>query len=375
MFNILLVTGEASGDLHGAKLARALRELEPSITLVGVGGKHMAQAGVQLVPHISRVDTMGVPGIRQLWNAWKTLRQLSNFVKQTHFDAIVLIDSPALNLRLAKVAVKASQTLIYYIAPQVWAWGRRRLYLIRKIIKHVLVILPFEEAFFRNAGVTCDYVGHPLLDELAESYNVEQERRSLGLKPDEIVIGLLPGSRIKEVQDLFPALLEACNIIQREYPQLQLVLAQADSISDSLFAEILPDSHSLKFINGKSNEVIAASNLVLVASGTATLQAALIGTPMVIVYKTSALTYQIGKRLVRIPYIGLVNILAKKEVVPEILQERATAKNIAKEALSILENPTRQRVMKENFEAVRNSLGKAGASRRAAEKILAEIRL
>jgi len=374
MFNILLVTGEASGDLHGAKLARALRDLEPSIILVGVGGRHMAQAGVQLIPNVSRVDTMGVPGIRQLWNAWKTLRQLSTLVKQTHFDAIILIDSPALNLRLAKVAVKASQTLIYYIAPQVWAWGQARVHLIRKVIKHVLAILPFEEAFFRNAGVTCDYVGHPLLDELPESYNVEQERRSLGLKPNEMVVGLLPGSRIKEVQDLLPTLLEACNIIQREYPQLQLVLAQADTIADSIFAEILPNAPSVKFIKGKPNEVIAASNLVLVASGTATLQAALIGTPMVIVYKTSALTYQIGKRLVRIPYIGLVNILAQKEVVPEILQERATAKNIASEALAILGNPTRQDTMKENFRALRKSLGSPGASRRAAEMILTEIR-
>ncbi len=374
MFNLLLVTGEASGDLHGAKLARALRDLEPSITLIGVGGRHMAQAGVQLIPNVSRVDTMGVPGIRQLWNAWKTLRQLSTLVKQTHFDAIVLIDSPALNLRLAKVAVKASQTLIYYIAPQVWAWGQARVHLIRKVIKHVLAILPFEEAFFRNAGVTCDYVGHPLLDELAESYNVEQERRSLGLKPNEMVVGLLPGSRIKEVQDLLPTLLEACNIIQRKYPQLQLVLAQADTIADSIFAEILPNAPPVKFIKGQPNEVIAASNLVLVASGTATLQAALIGTPMVIVYKTSALTYQIGKRLVRIPYIGLVNILAQKEVVPEILQERVTAKNIAREALAILGNPTRQGTMKENFRALRKSLGNPGASRRAAEMILTEIR-
>jgi len=374
MPNILLVTGEASGDIHGAKLALALQELEPSIDLVGVGGGHMAQAGVRLIPDIDRIDAMGVPGIRQLWKGWKTLRQLSSLVKHTRFDAIVLIDSPGMNLRLAKVAAKSSQTIIYYIAPQVWAWGRRRLPLIRKVVKHVLAILPFEEDFFRKEGIACDYVGHPLLDELPESFDAKQVRKALDLMPDEMVLGLLPGSRTKEVQDLLPILLDAGHIIQGQYPKLQLVVAQADSLSDSLLERLLSRSSSVKLIKGKPSEVMAASDLVLVASGTATLQAALIGTPMVIVYRTSPLTYQIGKRLVTIPYIGLVNILAEKELVPEILQERVTAHNIAQEALSILENPARQRVMKENFQALRNSLGSPGASNRAAKIILTEIR-
>ena len=375
MANILLVTGEASGDVHGAKLALALRELEPSITLVGVGGGHMAQAGVQLLPDIARVDAMGVPGFHQLWVGWKTLRQLSSLVKHTRFDAIVLIDSPGMNLRLAKVAAQSSQPLIYYIAPQVWAWGRRRLHLIRKVIRRVLAILPFEEAYFRKEGIACDYVGHPLLDELADSYDVRHERKVFGLKPEQMVIGLLPGSRTKEVQDLLPTLLEACHIIQRQYPELQFILAQADSLPDSLLAQLLRGSSSVRLIKGKSNEVMAASDLVLVASGTATLQAALIGTPMVVVYRTSPLTYQIGKRLVTIPYLGLVNILAEKELVPEILHERATGHNIAQEALAILGDSTRQRVMKENFQVLRKSLGSPGASRRAAELILAEINL
>jgi lipid-A-disaccharide synthase len=335
----------------------------------------MAEAGVRLIPDIARVDSMGVPGIAQLWTGWKTLRQLSMLVRTTSFDAIVLIDSPGMNLRVAKVAAKASQTLIYYIAPQVWAWGQRRIHLIRKVVKRVLAILPFEEKFFRNAGIVCDYVGHPLLDELPESYNVRQERMDLGLQPEEMVVGLLPGSRIKEVKDILPTLLGACQIIQKEYPQVQFVLAQADSLSDSLFEQSFDGLASVKRIKGKPNEVLAASDLVLVASGTATLQAALIGTPMVIVYRMSPLTYQIGKRLVTIPYIGLVNILAEQEVVPEILQDQATAQNIAHEALAILGSPDRQREMKSNFQALRHSLGSPGASRRAAEMILAEIRL
>lgn len=375
MPNILLVTGESSGDIHGAKLAVALRELDPSIDLVGVGGEHMARAGVRLLPDITRVDAMGVPGVHQLWMGWKTLRQLSALVKRTRFDAIVLIDSPGMNLRLAKVAAKSSQTIIYYIAPQVWAWGSRRLSLIRKVVKHVLAILPFEEPFFRQEGIPCDYVGHPLLDGLPESYDMSQERKKLGLQANEMVLGLLPGSRRKEVQDLLPILLDACSIVQQHYPQMQVVVAQADSLSDSLLEALLSRWSSVKLIKGKTNEVLAVSNLVLVASGTATLQTALVGTPMVIVYRTSPLTYHIAKRLVTIPYIGLVNILAEKELVPEILQENATASNIAREALEILGDSTRQRVMKENFRKLRDSLGSPGASRRAAEKIITEIRL
>jgi len=220
----------------------------------------------------------------------------------------------------------------------------------------------------------CDYVGHPLLDELKETYDGRQERKILGLNPEQMVVGLLPGSRKKEVQDLLPILLESFHIIQCQYPESQCILAQADSIPDSLLEPLLRGFSFVKRFKGKPSEVMAASDLVLVASGTATLQAALIGIPMVVVYRTSRLTYAIGKRLVTIPYIGLVNILAKKKVVPEILQNQVTAKNIAQEALSILGNPIRQQVMKDDFQAIRDALGTPGASSRAAEMILAEIR-
>ncbi len=374
MSKILLVTGETSGDLHGAKLAVALQELEPSIDLVGVGGSHMAQAGVQLLPDIARVDAMGMPGLRQLWKGWKTLRQLSRLVQDTRFDAIVLIDSPGLNLRLAKVAAKASQKIIYYIAPQVWAWGQRRLHLIRRVMTRVLAILPFEESFFQKEGIVCDYVGHPLLDEVQDAYDVKAVRTSLGVKPDEMVIGLLPGSRAQEVQNLLPMLLDACAMLQQQHPKLQILVAQAESLSDEFVQGQLRASSGVTLLKGKPNEVIAASDFVFVASGTATLQTALIGTPMLIVYRTSSLTYQIGKRLVTIPYIGLVNILAERELVPEFLQERATAENITQEALAILGDPARQQCMKEGFQAIRSLLGTKGASQRAAQCILSEIR-
>ena len=375
MPKILLVTGEASGDLHGANLGLALKTLHPGIELIGVGGQKMLEAGVTLLPQVDRVDAVGVPGFQQLFKAWKTLRRLTSYVRQERLDAIILIDSPGLNLRLAKATAKNSQTIIYYIAPQVWAWGRRRLRLMRRTVKHVLAILPFEEAFFRDAGLTCHFVGHPLLDDLAPSYDKIQERVGLELQADNLLIGLLPGSREREVQEILPALLEAFRKMQHRYPTLQAVLAQAESVSDALITRILGQSDHIRVIKGKPNEVMAASDLLLIASGTATLQAALIGTPMVIVYRTSPLTYQIAKRLVRIPYIGLVNILADQEVVPELLQDRMTAKNISHVALEILENPERQRAMLKTFQTIRQSLGRPGASQRAAEMILTEIRL
>ena len=333
----------------------------------------MLEAGVRLLPHVDRVDAMGVPGIRQLLKGWKTLRMLTQYIRCEHLDAIVLIDSPGLNLRLAKAVAGTSSPIIYYIAPQVWAWGKRRLALMRRTVKLVLAILPFEEAFFKNAGLVCHFVGHPLLDDLASSSDTIQDRADLGLNYDDLVIGLLPGSREREVQDILPTLVGAVQELRKQTKTLQVVLAQADSVSDALLQHILPNSDLVRVIKGKPNAVIAASDLLLIASGTATLQAALIGTPMVIVYRTAPLTYQIAKRLVTIPYVGLVNILADQEVVPELLQDRMTSENIAHEARQILENPERQRTMQDVFQQIRTSLGDAGASKRAAELILAEI--
>jgi lipid-A-disaccharide synthase len=374
MAKILLVTGEASGDIHGAHLALALQELNSAVGLIGVGGSRMAAAGVPLVPNVDRIDAMGVPGIRQLMKGWKTLQTLSRYVQQEHFEVIILIDSPGLNLRLAKMVGNIPHTSVYYyIAPQVWAWGRRRLKVIRRVVKHVLAILPFEEAYFQRAGINCTYVGHPLLDELKPSYNKVHERQQLGLEAEGLVIGLLPGSRLREVQDVLPILLKTIQQIRNRYPLLQVILAQAHSISDSAIHKLLEHSgQPVKIVRERPTEVMASSDLLLVASGTATLQAALIGTPMVVVYRTSPLTYQIAKRLVKIPYISLVNILAGKEIVPELIQHRMNSDCIAQEALEILRDTGRQDAMKRSFQTIRASLGGPGASKRAAELILAE---
>ena len=374
MPKIFIVTGEASGDLHGANLAKEILLLNPQVRIQGVGGQKMIDAGVKLLPGIKRVDAIGVPGIKQLWAGYQTLRQLKLILRKERYDAVVFIDSPGMNLRLAKTAARAHQRVIYYIAPQIWAWGARRLGVIKRVVNRLIVILPFEEALFRQAGVPTNFVGHPLLDTMAAPYNKQQAREQFGLSQNELVIGIVPGSREHEVKNFLSIMLRAAKDLVSRYQDAQLILAQAPNISTSLIQEII-ESHNVKVkvIPHCTNEVMAASDLLFIASGTATLQAAIIGTPMIITYRVPWLTYHIGKRLITIPYIGLVNIIAGKSVAPELIQHDMTPERLSQEALRLLKTPPLIQEMREAFQRVREAVGTAGASRRAAELVLKEI--
>ncbi|RMH31851.1 MAG: lipid-A-disaccharide synthase [Nitrospirae bacterium] len=372
MRRIFIVTGEASGDLHGANLAKALFALRPSLSLIGVGGSKMAEAGVQLLPGIDRVDAIGVPGFAQLWRGVRTLSRLKRFLRMTPLDAVVFIDSPGMNLRLAKTAAKMGHRVVYYIAPQVWAWGARRLEVIRRTVDRLLVILPFEESYFRAAGIPCEFVGHPLLDVIAPSYHKPALRAQFGLSPHGFVLGLLPGSRVHEVEQFLPVMLDAVKRVHDHEP-FECLLARAESIPAQLVERIVIQSGlKVKVVANQANEVMAASDLLVTASGTATLQAAIIGTPMMIVYRVSWVTYRVAKLLVRIPYIGLVNIVAGRFVAPELIQDQMTAERLAGEIRQLRENPQRLEAMRADFQHIRQALGGPGASKRAAERVLAE---
>ena len=374
MPKIFIVTGEASGDLHGANLAKEILFLNPQVTIQGVGGQKMMDAGVKLLPGITRVDAIGVPGIKQLWAGYRTLRQLKRILRDERYDAVVFIDSPGMNLRLAKTAAKAHQHVIYYIAPQIWAWGARRLGVIKRVVNRMIVILPFEEPLFRQAGVPTNFVGHPLLDTLAAPYNKDRAREQFGLSKDELVIGIVPGSREHEVKNFLSIMLRAAKEVVARYRDAQFILAQAPNISTSLIQEII-ETHDVKVkvIPHCTNEVMAAADLLFMASGTATLQAAIIGTPMIITYRLPWLTYHIGKRLIKIPYIGLVNIIAGKLVAPELIQYEMTPERLSHEALRLLKTPPLIQDMRKAFQRVREAVGSSGASRRAAELVLREI--
>ena len=370
---IFIVTGEASGDLHGAHLALALRKLQADVELVGVGGEHMRAAGVTLLSGLERVDGIGVLGLTQIRKGLANLRTLKQYLEKEAFDAIVLIDNPGLNLRLAKIASRFGHRIIYYIAPQIWAWGRRRIHVIKRTIRRVLVILPFEKAMYDAVDVPCDYVGHPLLDSMEPSYDPRDVRRKLGLHEEGLVVGLLPGSRIHEVESLLPEMLQAVKFIQSQYPDIQSVIGQARSITDELVAGIIEQTNvTVQNISHQSNDVMAASDLLLVASGTATLQAALIGTPMIIAYRMSWPTYWVAKLIGLVKHIGLVNLVAGKGIVPELLQGDAVASRLSDEALLLLNNRTLYDEMRESFREVRAKMGTSGASERAAQAILTE---
>lgn len=336
----------------------------------------MQAAGVALLPGIRRVDIMGVAlGLAHVRAGIQNLFTLAQYLRRTPLDAVVFIDHPGMNLRLARVAKWVGQRVIYYIMPQVWAWAPIRMRLIRRRVDHAVVILPFEEALYRQAGVRCTFVGHPLLDEVAPSYDRDELRKRFGLESSVPVVGLLPGSRESEVRSLFPLMLQAAAQLTRQYPGMQFVVAQAPSIASELLASLSAEAGvRVHVAKDQASEVMAASDVLLVASGTATLQAAVVGTPMVLTYRAPWLTYWLARWLIRIPWIGLANIVAGRSIVPELIQQDATSERMSAEVSRLLVDEQAAHRMRTELCAVREALGSSGASRRAAAVVLAECR-
>jgi lipid-A-disaccharide synthase len=373
---ILIVTGEASGDLHGAHLAKAIMALDPTTELVGIGGPSMRAAGVNLVPGVPQLDVMGLIGLSAIRAVLQRVRAIRRVLKAEAWDLVVLIDNPGLNFHFARVAKAAGRRVLYYIAPQVWAWRPGRMKWIQRRVDHVVVILPFEPELYRRAGVRCTFVGHPLLDMVAPHYDRTKLCREFGLSESARVVGLLPGSRVCEVEMLLPVLLKAAAQLVLAEPGTQFILAQASSIDDNLIQTLLRDSPvPVRVIHDRATEVMALSDVLLIASGTATLQAAVVGTPMVLLYKTSPLTYRLARWLITVKWIGLVNLVGGRLIVPELVQDEATDERLCREVLHLLRDPSAYNEMKEGLRQVRLSLGEPGASNRAAQVVLSECRL
>ncbi|BCA54251.1 Lipid-A-disaccharide synthase [Nitrospira sp. KM1] len=375
MPRILIVTGEASGDLHGANLARAILSLDPATELVGIGGTGMRDAGVKLIPGIPQLDVMGLIGLSAVRSVVRRIRAIRRVLKSESWDLVVLIDNPGLNFHFARVAKAAGLRVLYYIAPQVWAWRPRRMKWIQRRVDHVVVILPFEEELYRQAGVRCTFVGHPLLDAVAPSYDRAELMRRFELAPEGPVVGLLPGSRAAEVKMLMPVLLQAAAKLAAADPRTQFIVARASSIDDALIHSLVDSSPvPVRIVREQASEVMAASDALLIASGTATLQAAVVGTPMVLLYKTTPVTYQLARRLIRVKWIGLVNLVAGRTIVPEYIQHDATPDRLSAEIRRLLTDRRACSEMKAGLREVRESLGIPGASHRAAKVVLAECR-
>lgn len=374
---ILIVAGEASGDLHGGHLVRELKAQHPQLKFEGVGGKHMQDAGVSMLYDISRMGGMGLfEFVNGLWHHVEVYRKLSREIAKGKYRAAILINYPFFNLKLAKVCKQWGCPALFYISPQVWASRKGRVKTIRETVSKMYVILPFEEEIFREARVDVEYLGHPFIDIVQPQVSRDEALQEFGLDPAVKTVGLLPGSRMSEINYLLDDMVGAARILQKELGQCQFLLPIADSIDPELIRQRLGDnSLGIKMVTGRNYDVMNCSDLLIMASGSSTLEAGLFTVPMVIIYRIHPLTYFLAKFITNITHFGLINIVAEEEVVPELLNEQVTPERIAAEALKVLKDPEQARAVRGRLQKVRASLGEPGVVKRIARSMANSMNL
>jgi len=379
-----IISGEASGDLHGSNLVKELKKRDAAADIRCWGGDKMEAAGATLVKHYKELAFMGfLEVIKNLGTILKNIKVCKEDILQYKPTALILIDYPGFNLRIAKWAKKQGIPVIYYISPQVWAWKENRVKLIKKCVDKMLVILPFEKEFYATWNYVVEYVGHPLV-EVVEEFGMRNEEfgirdLELGLNNAEAVftnsqlpitnsniIALLPGSRQQEILKKLPIMLE----VAKHFPNYRFVVAKAPGLDESFYAELLKPYSNVSSVVNKTYELLVQSKAALVTSGTATLETALFAVPEVICYKGSAFSYQIAKRLIKIKFIGLVNLIMDKEVVKELIQDELTVENLKRELNLLLTDEAKQQQLKEDYAALKKLLSQGGnASANTAESI------
>ena len=371
--NIMIIAGEPSGDLHGARLAKALKERRPEIRLSGMGGPQMHSAGVNLIFDPTKLSTIGfLEAFKSIQVLRKVMLKIANAIRQQKPDAVVFIDYPGFNMRLARMVKAEDIPMVYYFSPSAWAWGKSRAEKVAHTVTKIASVFPFEAEVYQQAGADVTFVGHPLLDIVKPSMPPKAVRESLGLSPDELVVGLLPGSRRQEIETLFPDMLQAAKLIKEKVPKARFILPRAGSIDtesiqkrlDSVGVEVL-------LVEGRTYDVISVSQAVIAASGTVTLEAAVLGTPMVIIYKVATSTYLLAKMLIRIPHVGLPNIILGRMAMPEYLQHDVKPEIIAKDIICMLTDQAYVTSLKADLAEVVKRLGNPGAVGRTADLVLA----
>lgn len=368
-----IIAGEASGDLHGSNLVASLRSQDHDAKIRAWGGEKMRKNGANVVKNYHDLAFMGF--VEVLMNLRTILKNFSFCKKDiTDFnpDAIILIDYPGFNLKIAKWAHKKGYKVFYYISPQVWAWKRRRVYKIKKVVDKMLCILPFEKKFYDSYNVDCQFVGHPLLDEIAKVNPVDKNKfyKSNRLNPKKEIIAMLPGSRKQEVSRMLSVML---NVV-KQFPNYQFVIACAPSLPVSYYKEIIGDKANVRLVVNRTYQLLQLSSAAMVTSGTATLETALFDVPEVVCYKANKISYIIARQLAKVKYICLVNLIMDREVVKELIQNDLTANNVANELKSLLASSKRQKKLLEDYEELKAVLGNAGASDKAAETIIANVK-
>ncbi len=371
----MIVTGEASGDIHGAHVVSEIKKILPSTKFYGVGGTNMQLEDVEVHTNVSELSVVGLVEVLKHYPRLRNLlSKTKNTLKTKKPDLLILIDSPDFNLPLAKFAKQRGVKVLYYISPQIWAWRKSRIKLIQKYVDMMAVVFPFEEKFYLDAGVPVEYVGHPLIKEAKATISKADFLLSNKLDPNKKLIGLFPGSRISEVEKNYPILLSAGYELLQQKQDIQFITPIATTLPDALINKYISES-DIKVLTTPENiyNVINACDVIAAASGTVTLQVTLMKVPMLIVYKISPTTYRIFKRIVKFTYAGIANVIAKKEISREFIQDYATAKNISSELLKLLTDKKYTSEMKNNMQKIRDNLGEkdgsAATARLAAELI------
>ncbi|WP_225911701.1 lipid-A-disaccharide synthase [Desulfuromonas versatilis] len=365
----MIVTGEASGDLHGANLIRAAGQIDPELAFFGVGGKRMAAAGCEILIPGEEISVMGLVEVLghfpQIYRAFNRLKGILHGPERP--DLLILIDFPDFNLRLARQAKLAGVPVLYYVSPQVWAWRRGRVKKIARIVDRLAAVFPFEPEIYAGHDIEVEYVGHPLLDEVHVEQTAEQVRARHGIPGPGPVVGLFPGSRKNELRYCLETILASAERILQQKPDTRFLLPVAPSLESDQFSTALAGrSLPVTLVEESIYDVANACDAVISVSGTVTLQTALVGTPMAIIYKMAPLTFAIGKRLIKVPFIGLANIVAGRGVVREFIQDAASPEAISEEILRILDDPQYNARMREGLATVKDRMGEGGCSLRVA---------
>lgn len=367
MKTIFWVVGDPSADIHCSHVIREISQMSTTVRNIGLGGSHMAKSGFHLLYNLCDEAIMGfIEVLKHLHTMHRLLDKTVEWVKEHKPDVIVLVDYPGFNLRLAQKLSSLQVPILYYISPQVWAWKSNRIYVIAKYIKKMLVIFPFEVEIYQKIGVNCVYVGHPLLDRIPES------RQRLDYSNPPYRIALLPGSRKQEIRKIFPVMWSTAQLFKKNYADAQFFVPTLNaSCSDEVRSMV--QSNDIHIIENGMDTVLKECHAGIVASGTATLESALYGMPFILAYKTNFLTYLLAKCLIHVSYIGIVNIIMNKSIIPEFIQTEATPQNLLVALWELISNSTLRERMLYDFIELRTKLGSPGAIKRTAEEILREI--
>jgi lipid-A-disaccharide synthase len=360
----MIVAGEASGDIYGADLVIEALKLDPDLQFFGIGGARMREAGFDALVDSSEMAVVGLVEVIKHFDVISSaFQKLKQIILNDAPDLLILIDYPGFNLRLAKVAKKAGVKVLYYISPQIWAWRQGRVKKIARLVDHMAVILPFEAPFYQKAGVPVTFVGHPMLDLVNVAMDRSAAAASFSLDPTRKIVGLFPGSRHNEIERLLPVIIAAAVKLKERFPDIQFILPLASTLKSNDIVPLLNAANlDVTITRERIHDMVRACDAVISVSGTVTLEIALVGTPMVIIYKLSPLTYQLAKRLVKIDNIGLCNIVAGETVVRELIQDQANPATIAAEIERVLTDQTYHATITRKLGEVRSKLGQGGAS-------------